>query len=264
MVRAGLIRYVQGAYHFFPSGFYFLREDVLKITEAFRKHAAPLRRYSRPGEVIALRHALKNFLGRDHGLPAVIRAVLDGSLVPVAYTNRFRGISGYIFRAEDLRKYRPAPGMAAGSEGAVNYGEAARLLGVAVPVIRGLVIHGIFRPAANQRNGFSKLLSVGEVRQFAEHYIATSILAKRCQLHNGSLVLYMRDSGVPLLAIPLSNKGESQAFFLPKDVAAEIEIPSPKILREAAQKRVVAARKQRWADYRRAREALLEKPPTIA
>ena len=254
VARAGLIRYVQGADHYFPSGFHFLREDVLKITDAFRRHPAPLRRYSKPGEVIALRHALKNFLGRDHGLPAVIRAVLDGSLAPVAYTNRFREISGYIFRTEDLRKYRPAPGMAAAPEGAVNYGEAARLLGVAVPVIRGLVIQGIFRPAANQRNGFSKLLSVREVREFAERYIATSILAKRCRLHSGSLALYMRNSVAALLAIPLSDNGKGRAFFLPKDVAAQIEIPSPKILREAAQERVVVARKQRWADYRRAKE----------
>jgi len=80
VARAGLIRYVQGADHYFPNGFHFLREDVLKITDAFRKHPAPLRGYSKPGEVIALRHALKNFLGRDHGLPAVIRSDLDGSL----------------------------------------------------------------------------------------------------------------------------------------------------------------------------------------
>ena len=120
-----------------------------------------------------------------------------------------------------------------------------------MPVIRGLVIQGIFRPAANQRNGFSKLLPVREVREFAERYIATSILAKRCRLHSGSLALYMRDSGAHLLAIPLPNNGKSQAFFLPMDVAAQIEITTPKGLREAAQKRVVAARKQRWADYRR-------------
>jgi hypothetical protein len=212
VARAGLIRYVQGAEHYFPSGFHFLREDVLKITEAFRKHSAPLRRYSKPGEVIALRHALKNFLGRDHGLPAVIRAVLDGSLAPVACTNRFRGISSYIFCAEDLRKYRPAPGMAADPEGAVNYGEAARLLGVAVPVIRGLVLRGMFSPPPNQRNGFSKLLFVREIRQFAESYIALSVLGKGLHLHSGSLACYLRESGAPLLAIPLPIKGKSQAF----------------------------------------------------
>ena len=53
---------------------------------------------------------MKNYLGRDSGLAAVIRAVVDGSLVPVGYTNRFRGITGYLFRSEDLRKYRPVPG----------------------------------------------------------------------------------------------------------------------------------------------------------
>ena len=38
---------------------------------------------------------------------AVIWAVVEGSLVPVGYTKRFRGITGYLFRSEDLRKYRP-------------------------------------------------------------------------------------------------------------------------------------------------------------
>ena len=81
------------------------------------KHYAPVKAYSKPGELIALRHAMKNYLGRDSGLAAVIRAVVDGSLVPVGYTNRFRGITGYLFRSEDLRKYRPVPGVTVPPEG---------------------------------------------------------------------------------------------------------------------------------------------------
>ena len=63
---------------------------------------------------------MKNYLGRDSGLAAVIRAVVDGSLVPVGYTNRFRGITGYLFRSEDLRKYRPVPGVTVPPEGFLN------------------------------------------------------------------------------------------------------------------------------------------------
>ena len=41
-----------------------------------------------------LRHALKNYLGRGSGFAAVIRAVVDGHLQPVASTQRVPGITG--------------------------------------------------------------------------------------------------------------------------------------------------------------------------
>ena len=99
VAAAGAIRYLKGSVGNFPSRcFFFLREDVMKIKDAFEKHSVPVKAYAKPGEFIALRHAMKNYLGR--------RAVVEGSLVPVGYTNRFRGITGYLFRSEDLRKYR--------------------------------------------------------------------------------------------------------------------------------------------------------------
>ena len=99
------MRYVEGPERNFPSCFSFLRDDIVGIKHAFDIHAVPSKEYSRPGELIALRHAMKNYLGCDSGLAAVIRAVVDGSLVPVGYTNQFRGITGYIFLSKDLRKY---------------------------------------------------------------------------------------------------------------------------------------------------------------
>ena len=176
---------------------------------------------------------MKNYLGRDSGLAAVIRAVVDGSLVPVGYTNRFRGITGYLFRSEDLRKYRPVPGMTVPPEGLLNYGEAAAVLGVAMPVIRGLVAQGILHTTAEYRNGFSKLLPATDVQRFAEDYVATSVLARRFHLNSGSLARYLKESGTPLLAIPMPDAGKEHAFFLRKDVAAQIQLPSRRMLREA-------------------------------
>src|SRR3984893_15904837 len=102
---------------------------------------------SKPGEFIALRHAMKNYLGSDSGPAAVIRAVVDGSLIPAGYTNRFRGITGYLFLSEYLRKYRPVPGTKVPPEGFVNYGEAATALGITEREIRGLVAEGIVHAA---------------------------------------------------------------------------------------------------------------------
>jgi len=41
--------------------------------------------------------------------------------VPAGCTTRFRGITGSLFRSEDLRKYRPAPDDTAPPEGFLNY-----------------------------------------------------------------------------------------------------------------------------------------------
>jgi hypothetical protein len=232
----------------------------MKIKDAFEKYSVPVKAYSNPGEFIALRHAMKNYLGRDSGLAAVIRAVVEGSLVPVGYTNRFRGITGYLFRSEDLRKYRPVPGITMHPEGVVNYGEAAAVLGVAVPVIRGLVSQGVLHDTTEYRNGFSKLLPAADVQRFAESYVATSVLAKQFRRNSGSLARHLKESGTPLLAIPIPDAGKYYAFFLHKDIAGQIQIPSRRMLRELAQRRIVAARKKKWAEYRQAKETALGKP----
>ena len=261
VAAAGAMRYAKGPDRNFPARcFFFLREDVMKIKDAFERYSVPVKTYSKPGEFIALRHAMKNYLGRDSGLAAVIRAVVEGNLVPVGYTNRFRGITGYLFRSEDLRKYRPVPGVKVSPEGFLNYGEAAAVLGVSTPVIRGLVAQGILHITAEYRNGFSKLLPAMDVQCFAEGYVATSVLAKRFHLDSGSLARYLKESGTPMLGILLPDPGDYYAFFLRNDVAAQIQMPSRRMLREASLRRIVAARKKKWVEYRQAKETALGRP----
>jgi len=261
VAAAGAMRYAKGPDRNFPARcFFFLREDVMKIKDAFEKYSVPVKAYSKPGEFIALRHAMKNYLGRDSGLAAVIRAVVEGNLVPVGYTNRFRGITGYLFLSEDLRKYRPVPGVTVPPDGFLNYGEAAAILGVGVPVIRGLVAQDIVHSAAEYRFGLSKLLAAADVQRFAEGYVATSVLARRFHLDSGSLTRYLKESGTTLLAIPIPDAGKEHAFFLRKEVAAQIQMPSRRMVREAARRRILAARKEKWVEYRQAKEGALGRP----
>ena len=72
VAAAGAIRFAKGPERNFPARcFFFLREDVMKIKDAFEKNSVPVNAYSKPGEFIALRHAMKNYLGRDSGLATV-------------------------------------------------------------------------------------------------------------------------------------------------------------------------------------------------
>jgi hypothetical protein len=142
-------------------------------------------------------------------------------------------------------------------EGFLSFKEAAALLEVRPNVIRGLTVQGLLTASEGFRNGFARLIPAEEVEQFAERYVPMSVLSKRFQLNSGSLTRHLSESGTPLLAIPIPDAEKGHAFFLQKDIAARIQLPSRAMLREAAQSRIVAARKKQWEEYRQAREAAL-------
>jgi hypothetical protein len=226
VAAAGAMRYVKGPEQNLPTGFFFfLREDVMRIRQVFEKHTVTAKKYSRPGELIALRHAVKNYLGRESGLAAVIRAVVDGNLKPVGYTKRFRGITGYLFLSTELRKYRPVAHVKVPPEGFLNYREAAAVLGVKPAVVRALVARGSLSAPAGYRNGFSKLVPAKDVQLFADRYVAATVVAKRLNLSSWSFARYLKKSGTPLLAAPILDEGRGDALFLRRDIAARLRIP---------------------------------------
>jgi hypothetical protein len=261
VAAAGAIRYAKGPEHSLPPRcFFFIREDVMRIKDAFEKYSVPVKEYSKPGEFIALRDAMKNYLGRGAGLATVITAVINGNLVPVGHTKRFRGITGYLFRSADLRKYRPVPDVTAPLEGFLNYKEAAALLEVKTEVIRGLADQSFLTASSGYRNGFARLIAASEVQQFADRYVAVSVLSRRFHLHSGSLARYLKQSGTPLLPIPLPDAGRGHAFFLRRDIADRVQLPTRAMLRDQGQRNLKAKRKERWAEYRRAKETAMGKP----
>lgn len=223
VAQAGLIRYISGSEKSFPaSGIYFLKEDVLRLKHAFEKHSVRVQPYSKPGKLIALRHGLKNYLGRDSGLPAAIRAVVDGKLHPVGYTKRFPGITGYLFLSDELRRYRPVQ-TETPPEDLLSYNEAAKVLGIKRTVIRALVIHGIFSAPHSYRFGLSKLVPAGEVRRFAKEYVDAAILSQRSRETIYWVKRHLRESAVPILEISIHQN--FRKVFVPKEIAEKVKIP---------------------------------------
>ena len=197
---------------------------------------SPQMEYSSPGELIALRQAMKNFLGRDSGLAAVIRAVVDGHLAPVGYTNRFRGITGYLFPTEQLREYRPVPEHKVGPEVFLNLREAAAVLGIRRDVVSGLVQKGLLPVAPGHRNGLSKLIPEKEIQHFAENYVATSVLARGSRLNGSAVLRHLKKSGTPLLAIQIPDARRRHALFPTQRCCRADHLPTRGMLREAAQR----------------------------
>ena len=220
---AGAIRYVRGPNKDFPSGYaYSLREDVMKIRQAFERHAVPARDYARPGICIALRHAMKNLLGRGSGLAAVIQAVVSRDLTPVGHANQFRGITGYLFLVEHLRKYRPVPDSAPSNGGFLNFREAAALLSVKTIVVRGLVEEGVLAVVPGHKNGHSKLIPAAAVQRFADRYVSASALARRLDIDVKSISLQARASNAAMLAVRIPETGRGHALFVPAEVEARL------------------------------------------
>jgi len=155
-------------------------------------------------------------------MPGVRKTARSKSTTRLALTIT---VLGYLFLSEDLRKYRLVPGTTVSPEGVFNYGEAAAVLGVATLVIRGLIAQGILHIMAEYRNGLSKLLPAADVQRFAEGYVATSALAKRYHLDSGSLARYLRESGTPLLAIPLPGTGKGSRIFPPQRRSSSASAP---------------------------------------
>jgi hypothetical protein len=225
IAEAGLIRYVQGSERYFRPGFYFLRADISKIKSGFERHAVPAREFSKAGKLTALRYALI-YLRCASGLPAVIRAVVDGALAPIAHTNQFPGITGYLFPSERLRKYRCVAGVQTPPEGFLNYSEAASRLGwTSADVIAGLVAQGVLGASAGHPNGRSKLVPASEIQRFSSKYIAVKSLAGHLDVTRDWLRSHLRRSGTPILAVPVG--AGRRALFLPREVAAEVRLTAP-------------------------------------
>ncbi len=168
IVQAGLIRYSKGVDRSLSNSFSFRRDDVMRIVNAFDKWKSQTCTDIDPGSTIALRHALKNYLGRDIGLPSVIRAVIEAKLSPVGYTSAFRGIMGYLFRSDDLRQYRPPQiDIPIPHRGFVSFREAATLLTTRAEVIRALVKRGLLTSPNDYHNGFAKLISTSDLERFS-------------------------------------------------------------------------------------------------
>ena len=116
--------------------------------------------------------------------------------------------------------------------------------------IRGLVEQNVLRAAAEYRFGLSKLLPAADVQRFAEIHVATSVLAKRFRLNSGAFARYLKESGTPLLVVPLSDRGKGHAFFLRKGCGSSDSDSQPQDTERA-----------RTAPYRGRSEAALGRAP---
>ncbi len=125
VVRAGILRHTDASkMHFEHGGLYVDREDIEKVKSAFARGSMRTISQVDSNSMITLRQAVKNYLGRDAGLVSVIRAVVNGECTSLGSRKPSPGILDYVFRVEDLRRFRPVR-IEMPRSGFLNYSETA-------------------------------------------------------------------------------------------------------------------------------------------
>jgi hypothetical protein len=92
---------------------------------------------------------------------------------------------------------------------------------------KGLVAQGSLGSPVGYQPGLSKLITAADVQSFADRYVAATILAKRFNLNGKLFSRYLKESGTPMFAVPISEKGRGRALFVPKAIAVSARIPCP-------------------------------------
>ena len=234
LAKAGLIKYQKGGVAGSLWNWNFLREDVERITKALSASQVPEWTYeTKTDKSIALQDALVDFLGKDQGLPQVVKAVIEGKLKPIGIAKQFKGILNYIFRTSDLRLYRPTD-TEPPEEGYLNMREAASALGVSRSVVAGLVRLGFLTSPARYVFGEERLIPYRDVTSFRDHYIFLSQLAKTAG--SGSIWVrnYLASVGIVETKIPIS-AGTTTTIY-EKSAVLGLEIPMPRHRRRMARR----------------------------
>jgi len=105
LARGRLIRSLDGVKHSLPHGIHLHRDDVMNIKNAFQRSLPLEPKSPTQCELVTLSSAICR-LRRTLELGAVLRAIVAGTLVPVAHEKHLPGITGYCFPIELLRNYR--------------------------------------------------------------------------------------------------------------------------------------------------------------
>jgi hypothetical protein len=87
-----------------------------------------------------------------------------------------------------------------------------------------MVAQGILSAPAGNQPGPSKLVRAAEIHRFAEQYVSSTVLSRRFNINGALLARYLKESGTPLLAVPIPGKEREHARFLLRDVAARLPL----------------------------------------
>ena len=169
---------------------------VKNIIEAFVRHQVPQMKYDKNiNGLIALQHALSDMLSQNKGIPSVIKAVIDGELIPNGRAGNFAGIRDYIFKIEDLCKHRLIDKRIPIND-YLNLGEIERILGVHRCVVTLLHKNRFIGKPTKYIKGRGRFILASSVAEFKAKYIFTKDLAKSIRTSANWVDSYLGSKGI--------------------------------------------------------------------
>jgi len=176
-------------------------ERILNIREGLTE-----RPYVNLSEV-AVRDVLQYWQWSDNVIVALIHAVKDRELLPVALLEGFEGISSWIFDRERLskwgEKYRP-------KRLGLSVPEAAQHLRVKQEVAYFWVRSGILTKVDKDNTG--AIISINSIKEFESSYLLAAQLAYECGTSPGGLIRRLSEFNVTPCSGPTVD-GCRQALF---------------------------------------------------
>jgi hypothetical protein len=204
LALSGLVEMRKGPNSGFPPGVYVRRHDAEHIVAGFSGYTWTLAA-SNGERTILLREATRRHLGRK-GFGEFIRAVLSGSLAPVARDSSVAGILGFQFHIDDVKKYAPARPKPSVSSGFLTYAMAAAELKTNTEVVRNLVAEGLLECHREAAQGI-QLLHTRDVLRFASRYVTVKSIAEGLEVGSRTVSETLKQEGAEVLVIPLPGKG---------------------------------------------------------
>jgi hypothetical protein len=205
---------------------FFVREDGLRLLQAFERHEVPVISVWNKATVLTLSEAKKTILEPHERFASALQAVIDGSLVPVARTKLYPGIGGYIFSAVDLQIHCRPTGSAEGFAMHLNVSQSAQYLGIGRTGVEGLISSNHLRPTGERIcKGFREFqIPLTQLESFANRFVSTKSAAERLGMTTKSLVDRLRERAIPFLAVQMKREGH-RTLFIPKRVADGLQLP---------------------------------------
>lgn len=222
--RAGILKYKQNGMSGPWMAWSFVKYEVDCIEMAFTKfRSVPV--ISKPNEkYIFLRHAVVSLIGYEVGFPAVVRAVLDGRLIPVGRAKKLFGIFDYVFFKSDLVRFRPTS-LEMSERNMVNSGEVARVLGLGKRIVAALLCDKRFFGHVRQERS-ERLMFETELDAFRHRYIFAAELSRKFETTAIRVSTYLSECGIPGFVLDIPNSGKT--FLYEKSAIEGVEIPKSK------------------------------------
>src|SRR4051812_10995094 len=91
-----------------------------------------------------------------------------------------------------------------------------------------MVSQGILSGPPKYGSGSSRLVRAAEIQCFAEQYVSSTVLARRFNVNGSLIARYLKESGTPLLAVPIPDKKRGHTYFLLRHLAERLPLAQSK------------------------------------